>query len=113
MIKVVYFILPSGLTEVGLENLGLKSVDFLPVVGPSVSYLKKAKKVTKMANPINAGARGISVISEFCFGKAAVLSIECLLWFGFSTVGGVTANPVLIAIGAEMGNLVMEEILDE
>ena len=46
MTKVVYFILPSSLTEVGLQNLGLKSVDFLPVVGPTVSYLRKAKKVT-------------------------------------------------------------------
>ena len=46
MTKVVYFILPSSLTEVGLQKLGLKSVDFLPVVGPTVSYLRKAKKVT-------------------------------------------------------------------
>lgn len=45
MTKVVYFVLPSGLTEVGLQKLGLKSIDFLPVVGPSVSYLRKAKKV--------------------------------------------------------------------
>ena len=101
MTKVVYFVLPSGLTEVGLQKLGLKSIDFLPVVGPSVSYLRKAKKVTKIANPVNAAARGISTISEFCFGKAATLSIECLLWLGLSTVGGVTANPVLIATEAD------------
>lgn len=74
MTKVVYFALPSSLTTTGLEKLSAKNVEFLPAVGPMVSYAKKAKKVTKMANPVSAAARGISVISEFYFGKEATLS---------------------------------------
>ena len=74
MTKVVYFALPSSLTTAGLEKLSAKNADFLPAAGPMVSYAKKAKKDTKMANPVNAAARVISVISEFYFGKGATLS---------------------------------------
>ena len=45
MTKVVYFVLPSSLMTTGLQQLGLKSAEFLPAVGPVVSYAKKAKKV--------------------------------------------------------------------
>ena len=71
MTKVVYFALPSSLTTAGLEKLSAKNAEFLSAVGPMVSY---AKKVTKMANPVSAAARVISVISEFYFGKGATLS---------------------------------------
>ena len=45
MTKVIYFVLPSSLMMTGLQQLGLKSAEFLPAVGPVVSYAKKAKKV--------------------------------------------------------------------
>ena len=49
---------------------------------------------------------------NYCFGKTGAMSIECILWIGLSTVSGITANPVLIAGGAEFGNLLLDEIID-
>ena len=31
-----------------------KSVEFVPVIGPGLKYIKTAKKVTKFANPVKA-----------------------------------------------------------
>jgi len=113
MVHITYFVIPSGLAAKGLEKIGSKASDFLPVVGPFLNYSKRARKVTNMANPVAATARGIATISDFCFGKTTTLSIECLLWLGFSVAGGLTANPFLIAAGADMGNLVLDEILED
>lgn len=52
------------------------------------------------------------MLFNYCFGKAGAVSVECALWFGLYLAGGITANPVLIAAGAEFGNLVIDEILD-
>ena len=30
-----------------------KSVEFVPVIGPELKYVKTAKKVTKFANPVS------------------------------------------------------------
>lgn len=112
MTKIVYFTLPSSLTAAGLEKLGLKTTEFLPIVGPTLEFTKKAKKITKISNPITATSRGIGVLFDFCFGKTGAVTIECVLWFSLSVAGGATGNIYIIAAGAEFGNMVLEEFLD-
>ena len=84
----------------------------LPILGPMATYTKKAKKVTELNNPVSATSRGIGLMFNYCFGKAGAMSIECILWLGLSTAGGLTANPGLIAGGAEFGNTLLDEIID-
>lgn len=107
MVKIIYFVTPWGLAK-----LGTKSAKFIPILGPSLEFTKKAQKLTDLSNPVTASSRGIGLLFNFCFGKAGALSAKCLLWFGFSIVGGTTANPTLIAIGAQFRNMVLEKILD-
>lgn len=65
-----------------------------------------------MTDPVSASSRGIGMIFNFCFGKTAAASVECTLWLGLSVAGGLTGNPVLIAAGAQFGNMVIDEITD-
>lgn len=108
MTKITYFITPTGLVKIGT-----KAAEFVPILGPTLEYAKKAKKITEMTDPVSATSRGIGIMFNYCFGKAGALSIECLLWLGFSTAGGVTANPAMIALGAQFGNMVMDSITDD
>lgn len=105
MTTIFYFLTPTSLVKIGS-----KAAEFIPVLGPTLDFSKKAKKVTEMTDPISA--RGVGILFNYCFGKAGAVSIECALWFGFSVAGGVTCNPALIAAGAQFGNMVMDEILD-
>jgi hypothetical protein len=107
MVKIIYFITPTSLVKVGS-----KAAEFIPVLGPTLDFTKKAKKVTEITDPISAYSRGVGIIFNYCFGKAGAVSIECALWFGLSVTGGLTGNMVLIAAGAQFGNMVMDEILD-
>lgn len=59
-----------------------KSVEFVPVIGPGLKYIKTAKKVTKFANPVKATTY---------------------------TAGLATGNPALIAVGLEAGNEILED----
>lgn len=64
-----------------------------------------------MTDPVSASSRGIGILFNYCFGKTGAVYLECILWFGFLTAGGVTANPALIALGAQFGNIVVEDII--
>ena len=107
MVKIVYFITPKTVAK-----LSSKALEFLPVVGPTIEFGKKAAKATEIADPVSASSRGIGMIFNFCFGKTAAVSVECTLWFGLSVAGGLTGNPALIAAGAQFGNMVIDEIID-
>ena len=107
MTTITYFITPTSLVKIAS-----KGVEFIPVVGPSLAFTKKAKKVTEMIDPISASSRAVGILFNYCFGKAGAVSIECALWFGFSLAGGITCNPALIAAGFEFGNMIMDEIID-
>ena len=106
MTKITFFVTPKTLVKVTT-----KAGEFLPIVGPMLSYTKNAQKMTELADPVSATSRGIGMMFEYCFGKTAKVSAECVLWFSLSVAGGVTANPVLIAAGAQFGDMVVEEII--
>ena len=106
MVQIIYFVKPKTFVK-----LTTKAGEFLPIIGPTLTYTKKAQKMTELADPVSAASRGVGMMFEFCFGKTAKVSTECILWFGFSVVGGVTANPVLIAAGAQFGEMVVDDIL--
>lgn len=108
MTKILYFITPGSLYKV--SN---KAAQFIPVLGPTLDFSKKAKKFTEIADPVTASSRGVGIVFNYCFGKAGTVSIECALQFGLSVARVVTANLALIAAGAQFGNMVMEEILDQ
>lgn len=111
MTKIIYFVTPTNMVKIG-SKIGTKAAEFVPILGPTLEFTKKAKKVTEMTDPVSASSRGVGILFNYCFGKAGAVSIECALWFGLSVAGGVTCNPALIAAGAQFGNMVMDEILD-
>ena len=98
MTKIVFFVTPKSMVKIGT-----KFAEFVPILGPAASFSKKAK---------SASSRGIGILFDYCFGKAGAASVECALWITFSIAGGVTGNFVLIAGGAEFGNILMDGILD-
>ena len=104
--KIIYFVTPSSFVKIAS-----KAGEFIPALGPAIEFTKKAKKVTEMTDPVGASSRGIGIIFNFCFGKIGAVSVECALWLSFSVAGGVTANPGLIALGAQFGNLVIDDII--
>ena len=108
---LLFFITPKGIITIGTK-VGTKAAEFIPILGPGVEYVKKAKKVTDISDPVTASSRGIGMIFKSCFGKTAVVSAECALWLTLSVAGGLTANPALIALGAQMGNIVIDDLLE-
>jgi len=100
MTKIIYFVTPTTIVKIAS-----KAAEFVPILGPSLEFTKKAKKVTEMRDPVSASSRGIGILFNYCFGKAGTVSLESILWLGFSTVGGATCNPALIAVGAQFGNM--------
>ena len=107
MTTIIYFVTPRSLVKIGS-----KAAEFIPILGPSLEFTKKAKKVIEMTDSINASSRGVGILFNYCFGKAGAVSIECALWLGFSVAGGLTCNPALIVVGTQLGNMVIDEILD-
>ena len=107
MAKIVYFITPKTIAK-----LSSKALEFLPVVGPTLEFGKKAAKATEMTDPVSASSRGIGMTFNFYFGKTAAVSVECTLWLGLSVAGSLTGNPALIAASAQFGNMVIDEIID-
>ena len=73
MTKIIYFITPKIVAK-----LGTKAAKFIPVLGPTVEYAKKAQKATQIANPVSASTRRVGLLFTFCFGKAGALSLECI-----------------------------------
>ena len=65
-----------------VDKIVTKSVEFVPVIGPGLKYIKTAKKVTKFTNPVKATTY---------------------------TAGIVTGNPALLAVGLEAGNEILED----
>ena len=100
---IIYFITPKSIAK-----LTSKAAEFIPIIGPSLEFTKKAKKVTEMTDPVSASSRGIGILFNYCFGKAGAVSIECILWISLSAA----CNPALIAAGAQFGNMVIDEIID-
>ena len=86
-----------------------KGVEFVPVLGPGLKYLKTAKKVTKFTNPVKATTYTAGMLLEICGGKYAKYSGLCAVWATTTTTGLITANPALIAVGLDVG----KEILDD
>lgn len=43
------------------------------VLGPQLQFTKKAKKLTKMTDPISASARGIGILFNYCFGNVGAV----------------------------------------
>jgi hypothetical protein len=86
-----------------------KSVDFVPIIGPGVKYVKTAKKVTKFTNPVRATTYTAGMLLEICGGKTAKYSALCAVWATSFAAGVITGNPALIAVSLEAGN----EILDD
>ena len=107
MPKIVYFITPKTIAK-----LSSKALEFLPVVGPTLEFSKKAVKATEMTDLVSASSGGMGMIFNFCFGKTAAVSVECTLWLSLSLAGGLTGNPALIAAGAQFGNMIIDEIID-
>jgi hypothetical protein len=107
MTKIIYCVTPKSLVKIGS-----KAAEFVPILGPTLEFTKKAKKLTEMSDPVSASSRGIGIVFNYCFGKAGALSLECILWLGFSVAGGTTCNPGLIALGAQFGNMVIDNIID-
>jgi len=66
-----------------VDKVFTKSVEFVPVIGPGLKYIKTAKKVTKFSNPVKATTT--------------------------TTAGLVSGNPALIAVGLEAGNEILED----
>ena len=53
MTKIIYFVRPTSLVKIGS-----KAAEFIPILGPTLEFTKKAKKVTEMTDPISASSRG-------------------------------------------------------
>jgi len=85
-----------------------KSVEFVPVIGPGLKYVKIAKKVTKSANPVKATTYTYGMLLEICGGKYVKYSALCAVWATTTTAGLVTRNPDLIAVGLEARNEILE-----
>ena len=96
MIQIGYFVTPKTLVKITT-----KAGEFLQIIDPTLTYTKKAQKMTELDDPVSATSRGIEMLFEYCFEQAAKVSAECILWFGLLVAGGITANPAIIAFGAE------------
>ena len=56
MTKIIYFVTPTTMVKIGS-----KSAKFVLILGPSLKFTKKAKKVTEITDPINTLSRGIGI----------------------------------------------------
>ena len=65
-----------------VEKVVNKSVEFVPLIGPGLKYVKTAQKVTKFSNPVKATTYNAGV---------------------------ATGNPALIAVGLEADNKILED----
>ena len=74
MTTIICFLTPKSLVKVGT-----KAAEFIPVLGSTLVYTKKAKKITEMTDPVSASSRGVGMLFKYCFGKAGAVSIECTL----------------------------------
>ena len=92
-----------------VDKIVIKSVEFVPVIGIGLKYIKTAKKVTKFTNPVKTTTYTAGMLLEICGGKYAKYSALCAVWITTTTAGVVTVNPALLAVGLEAGNEVLED----
>ena len=92
-----------------VDKIVTKSVEFVPVIGPGLKYIKTAKKVTKFTNPVKATTYTAGMLLEICGGKYAKYSGLCAVWVTTTAVGVATGNPALLAVGLEAGNEILED----
>ena len=86
-----------------------KSVEFVPVIGPGLKYVKTAKTVTKFTNPVKATTYTAGMLLEICGGKTAKYSALCAVSATTTAAGLATGNPALLAVGLEAGNEILED----
>ena len=67
-----------------------KGIEFVPIMGPGLKYVKTATKVTKFTNPVKATTYTAGMLLEICGGKYAKYSGLCALWAASSTAGLLT-----------------------
>ena len=91
-----------------VDKIVIKSVEFVPVIGLGLKYIKTAKKVTKFTNPVKTTTYTAGMLLEICGGKYAKYSALCAVWIT-TTAGVVTVNPALLAVGLEAGNEILED----
>ena len=60
--KIIYFI-----TLTTIVKIGSKTKEFIIILGPSLKFTKKTKKVTEMANHVSTSSRGIGITFNYCF----------------------------------------------
>lgn len=106
MTKVIFFISPQSLV-----TTGTKAAEFVPILGPIADFSRKTKKLTQISDPVTATSQGVGILFNHCFEKAGAITAECALWFGFSTLRGLTCNPTLIGIGTQFGTMVIDELI--
>lgn len=74
VIKIIYFV-----TAKSIVTITSKAAEFVPILGPSLEFTKKVKKITKMTDFINASSRVIGILFNYCFGKAGIVFLKCIL----------------------------------
>ena len=63
-----------------VEKVIEKGVDFAPIIGLGLKYVKTAKKVTKFTNPVKATTYTAGMLLEICGGKYAKYAVLCGVW---------------------------------
>lgn len=104
MTKIIYFVTP-----ITIAKIGNKAAEFVPILGPSLEFTKKAKKITQMIDPVSASSRRIGIL--FNYWKAGAVFLECTLWLGYLAAEDATCNPGLIALNAQFGNMIIDNII--
>jgi hypothetical protein len=107
MTAILYFVTPKSLVKIGS-----KAAEFIPVLGPTLDFSKKAKKVSELTDPVSASARGVGILFNYCFGKAGAVSVECALCMVQALCDRRHDGQSSFTAGAQFGNMVMDEILD-
>ena len=96
-----------------VEKLSAKAVEWTPVIGPGLKYVKTAKKVTKFTSPVKATTYTVGMLLEICGGKYAKYTAQCTAWATMSAAGIATGNPALIGIALEIGQEILEDFCGE
>lgn len=86
-----------------------KGSEFIPIIGPGLKYVKTAKDITKIRNPVKATTYTAGMLVEICTRKTGKYAVLCSVWSTTTIIGLLTGNPPLIAIGLEAGKEILED----
>jgi hypothetical protein len=75
MTKILFFITPTSLVKL-TSKIGSKAAGFVPVLGPTLKFTKKAEKVTKLTNPVAAGSRELGFFWNIVSGRSVLLQLN-------------------------------------